>query len=135
MKRYDEYSRHLEVLKRAPQEDLTNEFIISGIVDKFFIQFELGWKVLKGLLSYEGNIAGTTGSPREVIKASYSCFDFLDESVWLLMLRERNDSAHIYDENAAKKLVQKILHEYIHAFEKMQLGIMETYKDELKDIA
>jgi len=135
MKRYDEYSRHLEVLKRALQEDLTNEFIISGIVDKFFIQFELGWKVLKGLLSYEGNIAGTTGSPREVIKASYSCFDFLDESVWLLMLRERNDSAHIYDENAAKKLVQKILHEYIHAFEKMQLGIMETYKDELKDIA
>lgn len=135
MKRYDEYSRHLEVLKRAPQEDLTNEFIISGIVDKFFIQFELGWKVLKGLLSYEGNIAGTTGSPREVIKASYSCFDFLDESVWLLMLRERNDSAHIYDENAAKKLVQKILHEYIHAFEKMRLGIMETYKDELKDIA
>lgn len=35
MKRYDEYSRHLEVLKRAPQEDLTNEFIISGIVDNF----------------------------------------------------------------------------------------------------
>ena len=25
-----------------------------GIIDKFFVQFELGWKVLKELLSYEG---------------------------------------------------------------------------------
>ena len=54
MKRFDQYLRHLEVLQRANQEDLENEFIISGIIDKFFIQFELGWKVLKQLLQYEG---------------------------------------------------------------------------------
>lgn len=44
----------MNVLALADQEDLTNEFIIGGIIDKFFIQFELGWKVLKELLSYEG---------------------------------------------------------------------------------
>lgn len=134
MKRYDEYVKHLKVLKRAPQEDLSNEFILSGIIDKFFIQFELGWKVLKGLLIYEGNIVGKTGSPRDVIKASYTCFDFLDEEIWLLMLKERNDSAHIYDENAAKKLVQNILDEYISAFEKISKGISEQYKYILEEI-
>lgn len=38
---------HLRVLERADQEKLDNEFIISGIIDKFSIQFELGWKILK----------------------------------------------------------------------------------------
>ena len=42
MKRYDEFVRHLEVLRQAHTQDLTNEFIISGIIDKFFVQFELG---------------------------------------------------------------------------------------------
>jgi len=46
MKRFEQYQKHLQVLQRANKEDLENEFIISGIIDKFFIQFELGWKVL-----------------------------------------------------------------------------------------
>lgn len=50
-------SKHLAVLRRAPQEDLENEFIISGSIDKFFIQFELGWKLLKELLAHEGKPA------------------------------------------------------------------------------
>ena len=45
---------HLSVLLRAPKEDLSNEFIVSGIIDKFFIQFELGWKLLKEMLAYDG---------------------------------------------------------------------------------
>ena len=47
MKKFDNYVSNLEVLQKAENEDLDNEFIISGIIDKFFIQFELGWKVLK----------------------------------------------------------------------------------------
>lgn len=54
MKRFEQFQRHLETLKRAYQEDLENEFIISGVIDKYFIQFQLGWKILKQLLQYEG---------------------------------------------------------------------------------
>ena len=54
MKKFDNYSSNLAVLCKAGEEDLNNEFIISGIIDKFFVQFELGWKVLKELLRYEG---------------------------------------------------------------------------------
>lgn len=56
MKKFEHFSKHLAVLKRAPEEDLENEFIISGIIDKFFIQFELGWKLLKELLTDEGKM-------------------------------------------------------------------------------
>lgn len=35
MRRFDAYSSALAVLERAPQQDLENEFIQSGIVSKF----------------------------------------------------------------------------------------------------
>lgn len=50
MKKFDNFCSNLCVLSRAKDEDLENEFIVSGIIDKFFIQFELGWKVLKEVL-------------------------------------------------------------------------------------
>ena len=56
MKKFDNYRKNLDVLRRSDQQDLNNEFIISGIIDKFSIQFELGWKVLKELLTYEGRL-------------------------------------------------------------------------------
>ena len=72
MKKFDNYCRNLKVLSKAEAEDLENEFIISGIIDKFFIQFELGWKVLKELMRYEGRSVANSGSPREIIKAAYT---------------------------------------------------------------
>ncbi len=127
MKRYEEFSRHLRVLAQAPLQDLENEFIISGIIDKFSIQFELGWKVLKELLRYEGQPIAASGSPRKIIKAAYGCFDFLDEAVWLDMLRARNDLAHMYDSTRARALVTEILARFIPAFEAMEAAVRETY--------
>lgn len=42
--------------------------------------------------------------------------------------------AHIYDGNAAKRLVEQILKYYIPAFEKMEKGIVSLYGDTLKTI-
>ena len=47
MKKFDNYKSNLSVLSMAGNQDLSNDFIISGIIDMFNIQFELGWKVLK----------------------------------------------------------------------------------------
>ena len=135
MKRFEQYQRHLEVLKRADQEDLENEFIVSGIIDKFFIQFELGWKVLKQLLQYEGRDISRSGSPRDIIKAAYVCFDFLDEELWLCMLKERNNTTHIYQEEAARELVQQILECYIEEFVHMGTAIQSQYGEILDELS
>lgn len=131
MKKFDQYARHLQVLRRAEQEDITNEFIVSGIIDKFYIQFELGWKVLKELLRYEGANQAATGSPREIIKTAYAYYDFIEESVWLEMLRERNDTTHIYNEDAAQQLVAKILHKYVAVFVTLEQQIRARYGNEV----
>lgn len=134
MKRFEQYQKHLETLKRAYQEDLENEFIISGVIDKFFIQFELGWKVLKQLLQYEGEGVARSGSPREIIKAAYACFDFMDEEMWLCMLQKRNDTTHIYNEEAARQLVELILESYIQEFERMGNAIQVRYAKVLEEM-
>lgn len=104
MKKYDNYCTHLSVLAQAANQDLGNEFIVSGIIDKFFIQFELGWKLLKELLKYEGHAVASTGSPMIITKDVYAAFDFTDENIWLEMLGNRNDMTHIYDGGRARFL-------------------------------
>ena len=97
MKKFDNYSSALEILRRSKDQDLENEFVQGGIIAKFSLQFELGWKLLKELMKYEGDRVAATGSPREIIKAAYAYYDWMDEEIWLHMLRDRNDTAHIYD--------------------------------------
>ena len=120
MKKYENYVSHLRVLERAGQERLDNEFIVSGIIDKFSIQFELWWKLLKELLAYEGSSVAKTGSPRSIIKEAYAVYPFFDGELWLDMLKDRNDMAHIYDGSAATELVGRILRTYIPQFLKLE---------------
>lgn len=134
MKKFDNYISNLSALSKAYGENLENDFIISGVIDKFSVQFELGWKVLKELLRYEGRHEADSGSPREIIKASYAVFDFMDEDVWLSMLRDRNDMTHIYDGAAAKRMARKILDRYIPEFKKLRAGIEARYRDVLGEL-
>ncbi len=134
MKKLENYVSHLRVLQQANQEDLDNEFIISGIIDKFSIQFELGWKLLKQLLAYEGSAASATGSPRGIIKEAYAVYSFFDGELWLAMLRDRNSMAYIYDGEAAKALVKRILEEYIPQFVRLENELKQQYGDSLGQI-
>ena len=134
MKKFDNYVSNLAVLTTAEREDLGNEFIISGIIDKFYIQFELGWKVLKELLKFEGRTEARSGSPREIIKTAFAVYDFIDEETWLAMLRDRNNTTHIYDAAAAQELARNILKNYIPAFLAVQRAILEKYGGQLAEM-
>lgn len=129
MKKFDNYSSALETLKQAKNQDLENEFVQSGIIAKFSLQFELGWKLMKELLKYEGDKTAATGSPREIIKAAYAYYDWMDEEIWLQMLRDRNDTAHIYDAALAERLVATIIDRYIPEFERMDSNVAARYAD------
>lgn len=132
MKKFENYKSNLAVLSKAYNEDLENEFIISGIINKFFVQFELAWKVLEELLHYEGKSVANTSSPREIIKAAYAVYECIDESVWLDMLQKRNSMTYIYDGNEAVTLVETILNQYIPAFGKLSDEIDDRYQDMLE---
>lgn len=70
MRKFENYDASLRVLREAPSQDLSNEFVLGGVIDKFSLQFELGWKLLKALLAYEGSSVAATGSPRDILQGS-----------------------------------------------------------------
>ena len=128
MKKYDNYAAQLAVLERAKDEDLSNEFVMSGVTNKFALQFELAWKLLKETLAYEGVAAAVSGSPRAVRKAAVAEYGFIDGDLWLEMLTTRNDLSHIYDGDAARAMVDRIVEAYIPEFRALKAGLDELYE-------
>ena len=134
MKKFDNYQSNLRVLETAKEQDLDNEFIVSGIIDKLFVQFELGWKVLKELLTYEGVASAGSGSPREIIKQAFRFYPCIEEDVWLSMLAQRKNLTHIYDAQAARRLMETIIRDYIPAFQKLEDSILCRYHELLETL-
>ncbi len=132
MKRYENYSSALETLKQAPDQDLSNEYIQSGVINKFALQFELGWKLLKRLLAYEGDAITASGSPRDIIKGAFKYYPFIDQEVWLAMLRDRNTITHVYGADEAAELVDKITSTYLPAFCSLEEGLVKKYGELLR---
>ena len=132
MKKYENFASQLTVLADAPNQDLANEYVKSGITSKFSLQFELSWKLLKRLLAYEGDPAGEQGSPRGVIKAAYQLYDFIDEDVWLGMLADRNQVSHIYDGDLVDELIQRIIDRYLPEFMRLDAGLRARYGELLE---
>lgn len=127
MKKYENFVSALVNLEDAPNQDLNNDFVQNGLINKFNLQFELSWKLLKRLLEYEGATLAASGSPRAILKESYRFYDFIDEAAWLDMLRDCNTNVHIYDNKLAQDLIQRILNVYIPAFSQLRDGLMERY--------
>lgn len=123
MEKHENYASALSSLRKAPERDLPNEFVQSGVIDKFESQLELGWKLLKALLAYEGDPVSASGSPRDVLKTAFQYYDFMDESLRLRMLLARNDSARIYDADKALRLVDGIIDDHIPEFERVDAGL------------
>lgn len=59
----------------------------------------------------------------------YTVYDFIDEELWLSMLKERNNMTHRYDGNEAKELVRKIIDKYIPMFCLMEEEIERSYQE------
>ena len=131
MKKFDQYCSSLQVLSRAPQEDLDNEFVLGGIINKFSLQFELGWKLLKELLAYEGRSEAASGSKREILNTDIVHYNFLDEDIWLGMLKDHVNINHIYDETQARRLAKVVLETYLPAFQQLRDHLTQRYAGQL----
>ena len=119
-KRFESFKKSFENLSKAKDEDVSNVFILSGIIMVFNITFDLAWKLLREVLKEEfGIIDFPSGSPKETLKRAASVGLISDES-WFDMLLDRNDLTHDYDYELAKEKYNKIINNYIPIFESLK---------------
>lgn len=97
----------------------------AGLIQFFEVSFELSWNVLKDYLLEKG-FSGVL-YPRDSIKKAFEMEIIEDGHLWLEALKNRNLTAHTYDEELADKVVELIRHSYYPLLKKLQ----ERLKPEL----
>lgn len=130
MKKLDNFSNCLNVLKNADFEFADdNEIYRTGVIGQFNLTFELAWKALQAVLRVHGAEGATLGSPREILQLGYKLGFVDDSAVWLLMLRKRNTSVHIYNEDEVDEMLLLIRDSFIPAF----LILEKTLRNKLEE--
>ena len=120
--RRKDYNNALEKLEESLKEtsqdfdDTTMQVIIDGTLHRFEFTFELAWKALQEIMRLHSVEGTATGSPREILQLGYKIGFINDSEVWLLMLKKRNTSVHIYNEDEIDEMIMLIRDSFIPAF-------------------
>lgn len=130
MKKLDNFSNCLTVLKNADFKMAdNNEIYRTGVIGQFNLTFELAWKALQEVMKLHGVIDAQTGSPREILQLGYKLGFVDDAQVWLLMLKKRNTSVHIYNQEEIDEMLLLIRDSFLPAF----LELERTLKKKLQE--
>jgi nucleotidyltransferase substrate binding protein (TIGR01987 family) len=130
MKKFENFSNCLKVLKKADFEQASeSEIYRTGVIAQFNLTFELSWKALQEVLRIHGVEGADVGSPREILKLAYKVGFISDSATWLLMLKKRNLSVHVYNEEEADELVSLIRDSFISTFTVLE----ETLKAKIEN--
>lgn len=105
-----DFQEHIQLLRQAREADLTDPFVCHGIVHIFQEAFDLGLMAFREALKQDGQGMAAMGSAKELIAAAYEQYLFIDEEIWLAMLRDRHGS-----QDAIKAQVGRILGDYQEA--------------------
>ena len=130
MKKLDNFSNCLTILRNADFKLADNNDIYrTGVIGQFNLTFELAWKALQEILRLHGAEGADTGSPREILQLGYKLGFVNDSAVWLLMLKKRNTSVHIYNEKEVDEMILLIRDSFIPAF----VTLEKTLKEKLAE--
>jgi nucleotidyltransferase substrate binding protein (TIGR01987 family) len=100
------FKNALDRLKESLQLPIDHSIIIDGVIQRFEFTYELAWKWMKQYLEFNGVFEAK--SPRDVIKHSFVVGIILDGDGYIEMMKDRNTSAHTYDEAMAQTLYLRI---------------------------
>lgn len=110
--KYENYKNALNRLNDGIMKfDQTNDLLRDGLIQRFEFTFELAWKALKAIFEEEG-LTGLN-SPKTVLREAFSAGLIEKDELWLAMLSDRNTTAHIYNEQLAIEICNKIIKEYV----------------------
>lgn len=119
-------SEAIDYVNKNPKEELLDEILKEGIIQRFENTHELAWNVMKDFLLETGGVTlyGSKDATREAFKSEL----IKDGDTWMEMIKSRNKTSHTYNEETAQEIYIKILNEYHPAFLKFR-EVMEAKKN------
>lgn len=92
-----------------------SDVVRDGVIQRFEFTYELAWKTAKEYLEDLGIM--DRNSPKAVIKEIFAQKLISNEDIWLLMLRDRNMTSHVYKEEMAQEIADRIKNFYVKELE------------------
>lgn len=89
MKTFELFSQGLKDFSGLKKEDLSNVFVLHGIVHWFMDEFDLGQQVFRECLENKDPDLAISLTPKELLLDAYERYLFVSESTWLSMLKDR----------------------------------------------
>ena len=113
------FQKALAALKEAVSDfDKTTLLSVrDGAIQRFEFTAELAWKTVREYLIDEG--IAEINTPKSVMKAAFAANLVDDEDSWIQVLNDRNATSHIYDEDAADKIFDRIRSKHIELFQNL----------------
>lgn len=116
------FNNALQKLKQGINRyDGSDDLARDGLIKRYEFTFELSWKTLKAIFEEEGLLG--LNSPKLVLKEAYSSGLIDNEAIWLDMLKDRNLTSHMYNEEVAIKISDNIRDIYVDEFTKLAIGL------------
>ena len=100
-------------------QNIPNDTVRDGMIQRFEFTFELAWKALKEYM-LEAGMANTMQFPKQGASRSLAANLIDGESIWLDMLQTRNTTSHIYDDHTAAVIADKIQNLYLPELQNSQ---------------
>lgn len=113
------YKAALARLHEATEESKSSNSLTvrDGVIQRFEFTTELAWKTTREyLIIQEVNDINT---PKNVMKAAFAADVITNAEGWLTILRDRNLTSHIYDENDANEIFNRITTQHIILFDEL----------------
>ncbi|OYX81918.1 MAG: nucleotidyltransferase [Flavobacteriales bacterium 32-34-25] len=96
------------------EDEILDEMIKEGIIQRFEYTHELAWNVMKDYAEYQGN--SNIGGSRDASREAFQLKLITNGHLWMDMITIRNKTSHTYNEETANEIYNKILKEYYPAF-------------------
>lgn len=95
-------------------KELPNTTVRDGVIQRFEFCTELAWKATREYLIDEGYT--DLNSPKSLMRQAYADGIVSDERAWIDLLTARNITSHVYDDDTAAEVFEKIRTIYLGLF-------------------
>ena len=92
--------------------DQSDSLYRDGLIQRFEFTVELAWKSLKEYLEDQGSVLAVA-APRAVLKDAYAAGVIMDAEIWDEIIRSRNVTSHVYDEQTAIEVADRVCSTYL----------------------
>ena len=107
---------YLRLKEVSDMYDGKNDIIRDSLIQRFEFTYELTHKTQQDFFKYS-DITLEVTFPQMIYKKSYSNNLIDDEQLWIRLLEDKNATWHLYSEDAANDIANRIVSDYVEAID------------------